>query len=138
MVGARVVSDRAVSRWRGVAREGNGSELHPRRLRDVGAGKDRDDRVVGVSRGAGWASDNRTFFYTRHECAMRPYQLWRHALGTPATDDVLVHTEPDEAFFLVVERTKDGEMLLLGLGSKVTSESQFLRADTPTAEWQVV
>ena len=33
---------------------------------------------------------------------MRPFQIWRHRLGTPPEDDVLVHTEDDERFFLHV------------------------------------
>ncbi len=88
--------------------------------------------------GAAWASDNRTFFYVRQDAAMRPYQLWRHTLGTPAADDVLIHQEDDEGFFVSVDRTKDGAMLLHSLGSKVTSECRFLRADDPTGEWTVL
>ncbi len=120
------------------AADTNGSEVYTLRFRDLTTGKELPDVVERVTYGAAWASDNKTFFYTRQDEAMRPYQLWRHTLGTPAAEDVLVHTETDEAFFLSVERTKDGEMLLLGLGSKVTSECHFLRADDPTGEWQVV
>ncbi len=126
------------SRLLGWAADTNGSEVYTLRFRDLESGKDLDDEVVGVYYGAAWASDNRTFFYTKPDSAMRPYQLWRHTLGTSADEDVLVHTETDEAFFLGVERTKDGEMLLMGLGSKVTSECHFLRADDPTGQWQVV
>ena len=34
---------------------------------------------------------------------MRPYQVWRHTLGTPAADDVLVFQEDDERFFVGVD-----------------------------------
>ena len=116
----------------------NGSEVYTLRFRDLESGKDLDDEVVGVYYGAAWASDNATFFYTKPDSAMRPHQLWRHTLGTPAADDVLVFEEADESFFLGVQRSKDGEMLLMGLGSKVTSECHFLRADDPAGQWQVV
>ena len=122
----------------GWAADVNGSEVYTLRFRDLASGKDLDDVVEGVYYGAAWASDNATFFYTRPDSAMRPYQLWRHVLGTPAGDDVLVYQEDDEGFFLGVERTKDGEMLLLGLGSKVTNEYHFLPADDPTGTWTVV
>jgi len=116
----------------------NGSEVYTLRFRDLSTGVDLPDVVEGVYYGSAWASDNATFFYTRPDSAMRPHQLWRHTLGTPASDDVLVYEETDESFFLGVQRSKDGEMLLLGLGSKVTNEFHFLRADDPTGEWTVV
>ncbi len=130
-----VSPDAALLGW---AADTNGSEVYALRFRDLATGTDLDDLVEGVTYGAAWASDNTTFFYTRQDAAMRPYQLWRHVLGTPSADDVLIHQEDDEAFFVSVERTKDGEMLLHSLGSKVTSECRFLRADDPTGEWTVV
>ena len=116
----------------------NGSEVYTLRFRDLGTGADLPDVVEGVYYGSAWAADNRTFFYTRPDSAMRPYQLWRHVLGTPASDDVLVYQEDDESFFLGVNATKDGEMLLLGLGSKVTNEFWFAPASEPTLAFTVV
>ena len=37
-----------------------------------------------------------------HDEAYRPYQVWRHRLGTPAAEDVLVLTESDEQYDLEV------------------------------------
>ena len=48
------------------------------------------------------------FFYTVHDDAYRPHQVWRHALGTPVADDVLVLEEPDERFELSVRATRSG------------------------------
>ena len=44
---------------------------------------DLDDVVPDVYYGVAWANDGRTVFYTRPDDAMRPWQVWRHALGTP-------------------------------------------------------
>jgi oligopeptidase B len=115
-----------------------GGEVHSLRFRDLATGEDLPDVVEGLYYGSAWASDNRTFFYTKPDDAMRPYQVWRHVLGTPADDDVLVLQEDDESFFLGVDRTKDGAYLLIGMSSKVTSEYHYLRADDPTGTWQVV
>ncbi|MCU1588107.1 MAG: protease [Frankiales bacterium] len=115
-----------------------GGEVFTLRFRDLRTGADLPDVVEGLQYGSAWASDNATFFYTRPDSAMRPYQVWRHTLGTPATDDVLVFQEDDESFFLGIDRTKDGQMLLLGLGSKVTSECHYLRADDPTGSFTVI
>ena len=46
------------------------------------------------------APTRRSFLYTVHDDAYRPCQVWRHRLGTPVADDVLVLDEPDERFEL--------------------------------------
>ena len=43
--------------------------------------------------GGAWSADSRHFFYTVHDDAYRPFQVWRHAIGTPTEDDVLVLEE---------------------------------------------
>ena len=65
---------------------------------------------------------------------MRPYQVWRHALGTPAADDVLVFEEADERFFVSVDRTRSGRYIVVSQRSKLTTEVWFVDPDEPTAE----
>lgn len=36
-----------------------------------------------------WAGDG-SLFYTRHDKAHRPFQVWRHAVGTAQREDVMV------------------------------------------------
>jgi len=115
-----------------------GGELHTMRFRDLESGADLDDELEGTYYGTAWAADSTTFFYVRPDDAMRPYQLWRHRLGTPANDDVLVFEEPDERFFLSVGTTKDDRFVVLHLGSKVTDEVHVLPTDDPTGEFRVV
>ena len=67
-------------------------------------------------------SDNATVFYTRVDDAMRPYQLWRHRLGTDPADDVLVLEEPDERFTLSVGSYQGPGLRGGGLQSNTTSE----------------
>ena len=94
--------------------------------------------MADTSYGVAWANDNATVFYVRVDEAMRPYQLWRHRVGTdPAADD-LVHEEPDERFYLGVGRTKDDRFVLMGLDSKVTSEFRVLAADDPEGRFPVI
>jgi oligopeptidase B len=115
-----------------------GAEVYTMRFRDLTTGEDLPDEIPGTYYGTAWANDGRTLFYVKPDDAMRPHQLWRHTLGTPATDDVLVHQEDDERFYLGVGTTKDERFIELGLGSKVTSESWVLDADDPTGEFRVV
>ena len=43
-----------------------------------------------------------------HDEAYRPFQVWRHAIGTSYDEDVLVLDEPDERFELNVRATRSG------------------------------
>jgi oligopeptidase B len=112
----------------------NGAELHELRFRDLATGADLVDVVMGVYYGAAWAADNRTFFYVKPDAAMRPYQVWRHTLGTPSDKDVLVLQEDDERFELSVELTKSERYLIFSSTSQVTSECRFLASDEPERE----
>ena len=120
------------------ATDTDGSERYTLRVRDLEGGADLADEVPDTSYGLAWAADNRTVFYVKVDAAMRPYQLWRHVLGTPAADDVLVHQEDDDRFYLGVHLTKSERYILLTLASKVTTEVRYLAADEPTGQFGVV
>ena len=85
-----------------------------------------------------WGNDNRTVFYTKVDATNRPFQLWRHTLGSTPENDVLIYQEPDEAYFLSVGKTRSQAYILMSLGSKVTSEVHYLDANNPTNSFQVI
>jgi len=116
----------------------NGSERYTLHVRDLTTGEDLADEVPGTYYGVSWAADNATFFYTRVDDAMRPFQLWRHTVGTAAGDDVLVFQEDDERFFVGVGMTKTERYVVLSSESKVTSECHVLAADDPLGAFRVV
>ena len=109
----------------------NGSELHELHFRNLTTGADLEDVVRDVYYGAAWSADNKTFFYVRPDAAMRPYQLWRHRLGSPADQDVLVLQEDDERFELSVESSKSEQFIVITSSSQVTSECRYLRSVEP-------
>jgi oligopeptidase B len=111
-----------------------GNELHQLRFRDLTTGGDLEDVVEGVYYGSAWAADSRTFFYVRPDAAMRPFQVFRHRLGTPVADDVLVLQEDDERFELTVELTKSERYIIFTSSSQLTSEVRFLPSDEPAGE----
>jgi oligopeptidase B len=115
-----------------------GGERYELRFRDLTTGEDLPDVVHDVYYGLAWANDNRTCFYTRPDAAMRPWQIWRHLLGTPADDDVLVQQEDDDRFYVSVGRTRTGSYVVIALGSKITTEVWFVPADDPETAPRVV
>ena len=118
--------------------DANGSERYTLRVRDLATGDDLADEVPDTYYGVAWAGDNATVFYTRVDDAMRPFQLWRHVVGTAAAEDVLVFQEDDERFFVGVGLTKSERFVVLSSESKVTSEVRVLPADDPLGEFRVV
>jgi oligopeptidase B len=111
-----------------------GNEVHQLRFRDLSTGLDLDDVIEDVYYGSAWSADSKTFFFVRPDKAMRPYQVWRHVLGTPVEQDVLVLQEDDERFELSVELTKSERFIVTTSSSQVTSESSFMRSDEPASE----
>jgi oligopeptidase B len=116
----------------------DGSEQLTLRIRDLDSGEDREDVVERVYYSLAWSADGGTVFYTRPDEAMRPWQVWRHRVGTPQSDDTLVLQEDDDRFFAEVSRTRSGALVLVSLGSKVTSEVWMLDAHHPDAPPRVV
>ena len=77
-----------------------GDEVFRLRFRDLESGEDLADEVPRSYYGGAWSAASDQFFYAVHDEAYRPFQVWRHAVGTPAGSDVLVREEPDERFEL--------------------------------------
>jgi oligopeptidase B len=115
-----------------------GGERYTLRFRDLASGNDLGDTVENVTYGLAWSNDAQHCFYVRPDDAMRPYEIWRHRLGTPATADVLVHREDDERFFLGVERTRSGHFIFIDASSKLTSEVWFVPTATPEEAPRVI
>jgi oligopeptidase B len=110
-----------------------GNERYTMRFKDLSTGKVLSDAVENTSDASAWANDNQTFFYTKVDATTRPFQLWRHTLGTPASSDVLVYEEKDERFRLNVERARQGRFILISLESNASNEWWSIDADNPTA-----
>jgi oligopeptidase B len=120
------------------AADTTGNERFTLRVRNLESGEDLGDIIEGTSYGVAWANDDATLFYTRPDDANRPYQLWRHRVGTPPHEDVLVLEEPDERFHLGVGRTKDGRYVIVEMHSRITSEVHVIASDQPEATPRVV
>nr|WP_269329956.1 S9 family peptidase [Kineosporia babensis] len=115
-----------------------GSETFTLRVRDLETLTDLDDVIEGVYYGATFSRDGSVLFYTRQDEAKRPYQVWRHVIGTSADEDVKVFQEDDERFFVGVGGSKTEEYLVISLGSSLTSETWLLPAGDPLGEFKVV
>ncbi len=123
-----VSPDHALAAW---STDYSGAELYRLRFRDLETKRDLEDAIEGSYYGGAWSADSKSFFYTRPDDAMRPYQLWRHEIGKPGGDDTLVFQEDDERFFLEVDASRSEDWIFVTLQSQTTSEVWMLDAAEP-------
>jgi oligopeptidase B len=116
----------------------SGSESYTLYLKDLCTGELLADTLSNTAPAVAWANDSLTFFYLTLDEARRPCRLLRHRLGADPTEDVLIHSETDEAFFLDVGRTRSRQFILLDLNSHSTSEVRFVSADRPEDPFRVL
>jgi oligopeptidase B len=112
----------------------DGSERYRIRFRIAGETVDLPDEIPLSYYGAAWSSDSEHLFYTVPDDAMRPWQVWRHRLGTDAGDDSIVYQEDDERYFLDVQRSRSGRFVFIAASSAITSDARFIPADDATAD----
>ena len=117
----------------------DGSERYTLRIRDLVTGVDLEDRIEDTTwGGCAWSVDASTIFYVKPDAAMRPYQVWRHVLGTTQASDSLVFEDTDERFFVGVESTRSGQWIVVEAESKQSSESWLIPASDPTSTLTLV
>jgi oligopeptidase B len=114
-----------------------GGERAVLRIRDLARGADLPDEVPDTYYGLAWA-DEATLFYVRPDEALRPFQVWRHRLGTPVDDDALVYEEPDERFYVSVHRARSGDVLVIDSESKRTNEAWLVDTARPAEPARLV
>ncbi|MGZ8743934.1 MAG: prolyl oligopeptidase family serine peptidase [Nocardioides sp.] len=110
-----------------------GDEVFELRFRDLRTARDLADVVPRSYYGGAWSADSRWFFYTVHDQAYRPHQVWRHRLGTPVDEDVLVLSEPDERFELTLRASRSGDLVVALSESRDTGETWVVDAHAPTS-----
>jgi len=118
--------------------DGTGEEKYQLRFVDLASGALLDERIEDAYDSVEWAADNRTVFYNTIDPAHRPWRVHRHRLGDDPADDVTVFEEPDESFFVGLDKTKNKRFLLLCLESNTTCEVHVLEADRPEEAFRVL
>ena len=121
--GARHSPDHRLEAW---SADIKGSEYFSVRVRDWADGSDRDDLVEETDGTVVWSADSRAFFYVRLDDNHRPMQVWRHRLGTPQADDLLVYEEQDAGWFTHIHESASGRFCVIAGGDHETSEQRLI------------
>jgi oligopeptidase B len=128
--GTRHSPDHRLLAW---SSDDTGSEFFSARVRVLETGAELDDTVPDVSGGVVWAQDSSAFYYVRLDENHRPMGVFRHRLGTPASDDPRVFAEADPGLFVSVSDTQSGRFVAISAHDHETSEVHIVDLATPEA-----
>jgi oligopeptidase B len=115
-----------------------GSEYYTVHVRRWQTAEDLPDVVEQTSGNVVWSRDSTFFFYVRIDENHRPLHVWRHRLGTPQSDDVLVYEEKDSGWFTRVEESSSGRFCVIATGNQETSECWLIDLTQPDAAPRLV
>ncbi|MGM0933855.1 MAG: S9 family peptidase [Bacteroidota bacterium] len=108
-------------------------------VKNLETGEILSDKIDNTTGGSTWASDNKTLFYTKKDDqTLRSFRIYKHVLGTDASEDELVFEEEDETFNTYVYKSKSWDYIIIGSGSTLTTEYRVLKADDPNGEFKVI
>ena len=108
-------------------------------IKNLETGELLTDKIENTTGGSVWSNDNRTLFYTKKDpLTLRSSSIYRHVLGTDASEDVIVFEEKDETYSTYVYKTKSHKFIVIGSSSTLSSEFRIISADKPYGDWRVI
>lgn len=108
-------------------------------FKNLESGETLNDKLSNTTGRAVWANDNKTVFYTTKDPeTLRENKIYKHLLGTDQAKDVLVFEEKDETFRCGVFKSKSKAYLMIGSFQTLSTEFQYLDANTPNGEWKII
>jgi len=113
--------------------------MYTLRVKDLHSGEFLEEEIPSTSGGAAWAADSQTFFYARKNPeTLRQEAIYRHRLGSPPQEDVLVFEEKDETFDADVYTSKSEEFIFIVSATTLSTEYQVLSSRDPEGRFRVV
>jgi len=105
-----------------------GSEFYDIRIRAIESGEEYAETIPSTDGSAVWAADSKSFYYVERDDNQRPKRIMHHIVGTDPKDDLLVYEEPDNSFFLYVDKSQSNEYIFIGVRKGTSSEYRYLPA----------
>ncbi len=116
-----------------------GRRIYTIQFKDLVTQEILNDQIPEVTGNFVWAADQQSVFYSKQDPeTLRSFQIYKHILGTPLAQDLLIYEELDEEFSCVVHKTKSEKFILIHSESTISSEVRFVPADQPTASFQIL
>ncbi|MBT8393466.1 MAG: S9 family peptidase, partial [Bacteroidia bacterium] len=108
-------------------------------FKDLNTGKLLQDKLDNTSGYAVWANDNKTVFYSSKDpVTLRTDKIFKHVIGTEQSEDQMVYHETDDTYGTFVFKSKSDKFLMIGSSQTLSTEYQYLDAETPNGKWQLI
>jgi len=107
------------------------------RFKNLDTGEMLNDVISNTTGSAVWGNDNQTIFYTRKDESLRAYKIYRHILGTEASEDEMVYHEKDDTYNAYCWKTKSKKYIMIGSFATLASEFRTLDADNPQGDFKI-
>ena len=107
----------------------NGEEKYIIHVKNLSSGK-TDSSVVKNMRGnVVWDGNNKGFFYTKLDEALRPTQVLYHEVGADATNDKFIYKEQDGSFLINISKTSDHKYLVIDSYNNTENEVRVVNIE---------
>ena len=99
-----------------------GSEYYTIYIREIESGKLVTEKIEETSGTIEFSLNDEYIFYSKLDKHHRPRTIYRHKIGTPVKDDILIFEEKSEAFTVGIGLSSDEKYFFISTSDHNTSE----------------
>ncbi len=109
------------------------------RIKDLDTNALVPDTLINVSPDMAFSSDGKLLYYiARDPQTLLPNTVYRHTLGTPVANDVVVYADPDPTYYLSLRKYRSDQYIVITASATDSTEIRLLSASEPSAPMLVV
>ena len=110
--------------------------IYTLKMKSIATGEILELNIPGTTGGASWAGDSQTLFYTlKDETTLRSAKIMSYNILTK--EEKVRFIEMDDTFNCGVYKSKSEKYIIISSGASITSEYQFILADSPEEEFKI-
>ena len=106
-----------------------GSEYYTIYIRNIKSGNLITEKIEETSGSIEFSLDDKYIFYSKLDEHHRPRTIYRHKIGTPVKEDLLIFEEKSEAFTVGIGLSSDEKYFMISSSDHNTSEQYFFKVD---------
>jgi len=115
-----------------------GRRIYQIKFKNLETGKIYRDVLESTTSDLAWMDNSILFYLLKEEETLRPFQVMKHVLNTPADNDEIIYTEKDDTFITGVSKDKLGRFIFIGAWSTLSTEYQFLDIENKEKGFEVL
>ncbi len=115
-----------------------GDESYTLRFRDLATGNELPDLIDNVAGEGEWDASSKVYYFVREDESKRPWQIFRHRLGSRPNEAQLVYSESDPLYHVGIYKSQDSHYIFASSESKETTEIGYLLATDPEALFTIL